>query len=106
LCKKATPTNPNIKLSRDSKRALAYAAEEAERLRHRHIGIEHLFLGILRERGSSGEELLRRHGTELSKLREAVAKESGQISTSPQPKRHNFSFLNRFRRKSEKIEIP
>lgn len=103
---KTTPTNPHIKLSRESKRALAYAAEETERLGHRHIGVEHLFLGILREKGSSAEELLRLHGAELSKLREAVARENGQIPASPRPKRQTFSFLNTIRRKSEKIEEP
>jgi ATP-dependent Clp protease ATP-binding subunit ClpA len=39
----------DLPLSNECKRILAYAAEEAERLMHRHIGTEHLLLGILRE---------------------------------------------------------
>jgi hypothetical protein len=40
----------DLPLSNESKRVLAYAAEEAERLMDRHIGAEHLVLGLLRER--------------------------------------------------------
>jgi ATP-dependent Clp protease ATP-binding subunit ClpC len=42
-------TSVDLPLSNESKRVLAYAAEEAERLGHKHIGPEHLFLGLLRE---------------------------------------------------------
>ena len=42
-------TSIDLPLSNECKRILAYAAEEAERLNHRHIGTEHLLLGILRE---------------------------------------------------------
>src|SRR6516164_7148372 len=34
-------TSVDLPLSNEGKRALAYAAEEAERLSHRHIGTEH-----------------------------------------------------------------
>src|SRR5881409_1581098 len=43
------PTSADLPLSSECKRILAYAAEEAERLNHQHIGTEHLLLGILRE---------------------------------------------------------
>jgi len=42
-------TSVDLPLSNECKRVLAYAAEEAERLSHRHIGTEHLLLGLLRE---------------------------------------------------------
>ena len=38
-------TSVDLPLSNECKRVLAYAAEEAERLSHRHIGTEHLLLG-------------------------------------------------------------
>jgi ATP-dependent Clp protease ATP-binding subunit ClpA len=66
-------TSVDLPLSHESKRVLAYAAEEAERLRHRHIGALHLLLGLLREQGSVAAEILRRHGLELDALREASA---------------------------------
>ena len=42
-------TSIDLPLSDECKRILAYANEEAERLAHRHIGTEHILLGILRE---------------------------------------------------------
>jgi ATP-dependent Clp protease ATP-binding subunit ClpA len=57
---------------------LAYGAEEAERMGHRHIGTEHLLLGFLREEGSRAAQALREAGLELSLVRE-------QIAGQPQP---------------------
>src|SRR5579864_5267208 len=37
-----TSVSVDLPVSNESKRVLAYAAEEAERLGHRHIGSEHL----------------------------------------------------------------
>lgn len=48
---KKSPTSVDLPLSNESKRVLAYAGEEAERLANRHIGTEHLLLGLLREKG-------------------------------------------------------
>src|SRR6187402_49071 len=45
-------TSIDLPLSNECKRILAYANEEAERLNHRHIGTEHLLLGILRRRNA------------------------------------------------------
>src|SRR5437879_1113540 len=41
-------TSIDLPLSNESKRVLAYSAEEAERLSDKHIGTEHLWLGLLR----------------------------------------------------------
>ena len=38
-------TSVDLPLSHECKRVLAYGAEEAERLSHKHIGTEHLLLG-------------------------------------------------------------
>src|SRR5215475_5486822 len=43
-------TSVDLPLSNESKRVLAYAAEEAERLQSKVIGVQHLALGLLRER--------------------------------------------------------
>src|ERR1017187_593861 len=42
-------TAVDLPLSNECNRVLAYAAEEAERLSHKHVGTEHLLLGLLRE---------------------------------------------------------
>src|ERR1041385_5557022 len=66
-------TSVDLPLSNESKRVLAYAAEEAERLSHKHIGSEHLLLGLLREEGSFAAQLLNERGVRLSALREELA---------------------------------
>lgn len=67
-------TSVDLPLSNESKRVLAYGAEEAERLAHRHIGAEHLLLGLLREKGCFAAEILRDHGLDVSRLRVESAK--------------------------------
>src|SRR6185436_9456439 len=52
------PTSIDIPLSDLSKRVLAAAEEEAKSLLHKHIGAEHLLLGLLRVRESIGLEVL------------------------------------------------
>jgi ATP-dependent Clp protease ATP-binding subunit ClpA len=60
-------------LSDECKRILAYAKEESERLQHRLIGTEHLFLGILREEGCLAAQVFFDTGVSLDAAREAVA---------------------------------
>lgn len=66
----------DLPLSDESKRVLAYAAEESERLDHRHIGAEHLLLGLLREAKSPGGMMLIERGATLEDLREKIAQQS------------------------------
>ena len=73
------PSSVDLPLSNESKRVLAYGAEEAERLAHRHIGPEHLLLGLLREKGGFTAEILRRQGLDVTKLRFQFAKPSPLI---------------------------
>jgi len=67
-------TSVEIPFDRDAKAALQFAAEEADRLAHQHIGTEHLLLGLLRVEKSSAAAILTNHGLVLAKLREVVAK--------------------------------
>ncbi len=50
LIKRGKPfaTSVEVPLSDESKRILNFAGEEADRFSHRHIGTEHILLGILR----------------------------------------------------------
>ena len=68
------PTSVDLPLSNESKRVLAYAAEEAERLGHKHIGTEHLLLGLLREENSLAATLLRERGVKLEAMRKEIEK--------------------------------
>jgi Clp amino terminal domain, pathogenicity island component len=66
-------TSVDLPLSNESKRVLAYAAEEAERLSHKHIGTEHLFLGLLRERDGFAATLLNERGVLIDAARSLIA---------------------------------
>jgi ATP-dependent Clp protease ATP-binding subunit ClpC len=67
-------TSIDLPLSTECKRILAYAAEEAERLNHRHIGTEHLLLGILREEKSVAAGILQERGLRLNTVREKLSR--------------------------------
>ena len=67
-------TSVEIPFDHEAKAALQFAAEEADRLAHHHIGTEHLLLGLLRAEKSSAAALLMKHGLRLPELREIVAK--------------------------------
>ena len=69
-----TSSSLDLPLSNESKRVLAYAAEEAERLGHKHIGTEHLLLGLLREEGCFAADLLKERGVKLETVREELAR--------------------------------
>jgi Clp amino terminal domain, pathogenicity island component len=71
---KKLPPSTDLPLSNASKRALAYGAEEAERLNHHHIGTEHLLLGLLREEEGTAAKFLRQYGADLIKMRLEISK--------------------------------
>lgn len=74
--KKASSTSVDLPMSAESKRILTFAAEEARQLKHGHIGVDHLLLGILRVDTSFAAGLLRGMGVTAAKLREEVAQAS------------------------------
>ncbi len=67
-------TSVDLPLSNECKRVLAYAAEEAERLSHKHIGTEHLLLGLLREEKCFAAEILHERGLKLLTIREELSR--------------------------------
>src|SRR5262252_2218893 len=79
-------TSIDLPLSNECKRILAYAAEEAERLNHRHIGTEHLLLGILREEKCVAAEILHERGLRLVAIREELARSVVDRQTLIKPK--------------------
>src|ERR1700751_2185160 len=89
-------TSVDLPLSNECKRGLAYAAEEAERLSHKHIGTEHLLLGLLREEKCFAAEILHERGLRLSTIREGWARSSPEKS-QPQRQRE-LSLLREFSR--------
>ena len=84
--RQSVSTSVDLPLSNESKRVLAYAAEEAERHSDKHIGTEHLFLGLLGEEKSFAAQILMERGLRLSKVREELARrpqEAIQVQSRP-----------------------
>jgi len=79
-------TSVDLPLSHECKRVLAYGAEEAERLSHKHIGTEHLLLGLLREEKSFAAEILHERGLRLSAVREEIARTASEKTSASRPK--------------------
>jgi len=73
-------TSVDLPLSNECKRVLAYAAEEAERLGHKHIGTEHLLLGLLREEKCFAAEILQERGLKLAAIREELARVTQELA--------------------------
>ena len=84
-------TSVDLPLSHESKRVLAYGAEEAERMKHEHIGTAHLLLGLLREENCFAAQLLREQDLTLVSVREQV-----QQSETPLLKSAPFARLDQW----------
>ncbi|HMK31326.1 MAG TPA: Clp protease N-terminal domain-containing protein [Terriglobales bacterium] len=66
------PTSVDLPLAPGGKRVLVYAAEAAESLSHKHIGTEHLLLGLLREKDGLAATILNRYGIDADRVRSSV----------------------------------
>ncbi|CAN5849815.1 ATP-dependent Clp protease ATP-binding subunit [soil metagenome] len=86
------PQSAELHLAPESKKILIYANEESRSLRNRHIGPEHLLLGLLREEKSVAAEILYQFGLRIGDVRQEVSRQNG------------FPFL--FNRDKENSEVP
>ena len=93
-------TSVDLPLSNECKRVLAYAAEEAERLSHKHIGTEHLLLGLLREEKCFAAEILSERGLRLPAIREELQRTTQEKPAAAQKSggRNEQSMLAEFSR--------
>jgi uncharacterized protein (TIGR02246 family) len=73
-------TSIEMPLSADSKKVLIRAADEASRLGEKHVGTEHLLLGILLEPECLAAKILLRRGVTLERIREELALASAPSS--------------------------
>ena len=77
LLRERIPTSVELPLAPETKRVLHYSHEESDRLQHRHIGTEHLLLGLLREERSMAAHILFERGLRLNAVRDEIARQSG-----------------------------
>ncbi|HXV75745.1 MAG TPA: ATP-dependent Clp protease ATP-binding subunit [Candidatus Polarisedimenticolaceae bacterium] len=89
-------TSVEIPFSDDTKRALQFAEEEAERLMHPNIGTEHILLGLLRLEDSTAGRMLAERGMRLYAVREDVVNIHKRRSLPK--KKKETPFLNEFSR--------
>jgi ATP-dependent Clp protease ATP-binding subunit ClpC len=81
-----TSTSVDLPLSNESKRVLAYAGNEAEGMASKHIGTEHLLLGLLHEEQCFAAQILTERGLQLSQVREELRRqphEAVQVQSRP-----------------------
>ena len=86
LVREKVSTSVDLPFSEESKHVLNSAAEESERLAHRHIGTEHILLGLLREERSIAAEILREHGLRPGMVREELSRGSSEKHTQSRSK--------------------
>jgi len=81
------PQSAELHLAPETKKILFYANEESRHLKNRHIGPEHLLLGIVREERSIAAEILVQYGLRIQDVRDELARQSGSQQTfAPAPK--------------------
>src|SRR5262249_32108926 len=64
----------DLPLSAEAKSVLAFAADESDKLGNRHIGTEHLLLGLLRAEDSIAAAVLYERGLSLSGIRKDLSR--------------------------------
>lgn len=60
-----------------ARRVLSIAHQEAERMRHSHIGTEHLLLGLMLEEGGVAARVLQELGLEIERVQEIIERLTG-----------------------------
>jgi excisionase family DNA binding protein len=81
------------KFTDQARSVLSLASEEARLLAHHYLGTEHLLLGLLREEGEPGGQVLRNSGVTLEKAREPVKQllAAEQTTSAPESEQHGKS---------------
>lgn len=88
----------NLYASRRLNEILLHAADEAARFKDEYVGVEHIYLSLLRERNTPSAEIFRRHGINRENFLSALGKvRSNQRITSKNPE-ETYEALKRFGR--------
>jgi ATP-dependent Clp protease ATP-binding subunit ClpC len=88
-----------LNLAPEAKRILAFASDESAQLNNRHIGPEHLLLGLLRETRSIATEILAQYGLQIQSLREEIIRQTGPANLrSVNKEKSDTPYLDEFTR--------
>ena len=78
------PSSPSeITLSPRTKKVIEFAIDEARKLNHRHVGPEHLLLGLVREGQGIASGVIESLGVTLAKVRQQVLATIGKEAPEP-----------------------
>jgi ATP-dependent Clp protease ATP-binding subunit ClpC len=85
--RRRVPTTVEMPFSDGTKRVLQNATEEADRLGHGDVAVEHLLIGLVRERGSLAEQYVTERGVSADAVRERIrsGRESGTADSASRP---------------------
>jgi len=88
--KKITPssTSIDIPMEEEVKRILQHATSESAKLNHKHVGAEHLLLGMLREEQCLAGRLLREMGADLIAAKEILLEATKEEKIAKKKKEH------------------
>jgi ATP-dependent Clp protease ATP-binding subunit ClpA len=77
------PDSVEVSFSAETKRVLHHAFDEADGLTHRHIGPEHLLLGLMRDPESRAAAILARYGMQLEGARQQLRESYAAAAANP-----------------------
>ncbi|MBI4911210.1 MAG: ATP-dependent Clp protease ATP-binding subunit [Acidobacteria bacterium] len=88
--RKITPssTSIDIPMEEEVKHILQHATSESGKLNHKHVGAEHLLLGMLREEGSLAGRLLKEAGADLVAAKEILLESTKEEKIAKKKKEH------------------
>jgi len=88
--KKITPssTSIDIPMEEEVKRILQHATAESAKLNHKHVGAEHLLLGMLKEETCLAGRLLRESGADLIAAKEILLESTKEEKIAKKKKEH------------------
>jgi ATP-dependent Clp protease ATP-binding subunit ClpA len=91
-------TSVEMPLTEECRKVLKLAAEESDRLGHRHIGTEHVLVALLRVEGSFAARLLRERGLKPDEIRVQLANVPSPVSPKAplEPNRGAIATLDSF----------
>jgi hypothetical protein len=69
------PTSVDLPVSKECQNILRHASGEADRLGHKHVGTEHILVGMLQEKDCYAARLLSKHGVSLESVRSDMKEE-------------------------------
>ena len=88
--RKITPssTSIDIPMEEEVKHILQHATAESAKLNHKHVGAEHLLLGMLKEEGCLAGRLLKEAGADLIAAKEILLESSKEEKIAKKKKEH------------------